>query len=123
MHKLKAPEVSVIRERLVVAQGGRCAICALPVKRACLDHDHSTGLVRGTCCSGCNALLGKVENNHARYGVQNLAAFCNGVASYLQKHATDQTGYLHPTFKTDDEKRLLRNSRARKTRATKKETA
>lgn len=121
-YRLKVSEVSTIRERQTVAQGGRCAICSLPLKRACLDHDHDTGAVRGTCCSGCNALLGKVENNYKRYGVQSIAAFCAGVAAYLNKHSVNITGYLHPTYKTEDEKRVARNTRARKTRAAKKDT-
>ena len=123
MQRLKVSEVSVVRAQLEAQQGGRCAICSLPIKRACLDHNHTTGAVRGACCSGCNALLGKVENNHARYGVQNLAAFCNGVAAYLARHNINTTGYLHPSHKTEDEKRLLRNTRARKARAAKKAPA
>lgn len=118
--RLKTTEVSVVRARLLAAQGGRCAICSLPVKRDCLDHDHDTGAVRGVCCSGCNALLGKLENNHKRYGVQNLAAFANGVAAYLAKHSINLTGYLHPTHRSPEEKVLARNLKARKTRAAKK---
>lgn len=43
-------------ERLLVAQGGRCAICrARPKsKRLAVDHDHKTGAVRGLLCSRCN---------------------------------------------------------------------
>ena len=116
-YRLKASEVSTIRERQATAQGGRCAICGLPLTKPVLDHDHATGAVRGTLHNGCNALLGKLENNHRRYGVINLAAFTNGVAAYLRTHAVNVTGYLHPTHKSEDEKRLLRNARARKTRA------
>ena len=122
MYRLKTTEVGVVRERLLVDQGGRCAICQLPAKRPCLDHDHATGAVRGTLCSGCNAVLGKIENSYLRYGVQNLSAFCNGVAGYLQKHTTNITGFLYSTHKSDDEKRVLRNKRARVTRAKKKDT-
>ena len=118
-YRLKTTEVSVVRARLLAAQGGQCAICRLPVKRDCLDHDHDTGAVRGVACSGCNALLGKLENNHKRYGVQNLAAFANGVAAYLARHSINITGYIHPTHKSDDEKRLARNAKARKARAKK----
>lgn len=123
MQRLKVSEIAIIRGRLSTAQGGRCALCQLPLSRPCLDHDHSTGAVRGVLHSGCNALLGKVENNAARYGVTNIAAFGAGVGSYLQRHTTNLTGFLHPSHKTDDEKRLLKNTRARKARATKKETA
>lgn len=43
-------------ERLLRAQGGRCAICrARPKsKRLAVDHDHKTGAVRGLLCSRCN---------------------------------------------------------------------
>lgn len=105
------------------AQAERCAICQLPLPaaKAVLDHDHSTGAVRASLHNGCNALLGKLENNYKRYGIPNLAAFTNGVASYLAKHAVNTTGYLHSTHKDDDEKRELRNKRARVARAKKKE--
>lgn len=119
-YKLKVSEVSVIRERLAEEQGGRCAICQLPLSKPCLDHDHVTGAVRATLHNGCNALLGKVENNYKRYGVVNLAAFLAGTAAYLQKHQTNRTGYLHPTFKTEDQKRERRNTKARTARAARK---
>lgn len=122
--RLKTTEVAAERQRLHAAQGGKCAICQLPCHpdSAVLDHDHSTGAVRATLHRGCNALLGKVENNHRRYGVVSLAAFCNGVARYLAQHMTNQTGLLHPTHKTEDEKRIARNTKARKKRAALKGT-
>lgn len=123
MQKLKVREVAEIRAELHGAQAGRCAVCKLLVKDkdAVLDHDHSTGVVRAVLHRGCNAVLGKIENNYRRYGVPNLAAFLNGVAGYLQRHATPQTSYLHPTHLTDDEKRERRNAKARKRRAANKE--
>lgn len=103
-------------------QGGKCALCGLPgvIKDPVLDHCHKTGAVRGTLHRSCNALLGKVENNAARFGVKNLSAFLNGTARYLQIHTTNITGMIHPTHKTDDEKRLARNAKARKARVVKK---
>jgi hypothetical protein len=35
----------------------------------------------------------------------------------LQRHVTNQTGLLHSTYRTQEEKRLLTNERARKKRA------
>ena len=119
MTKLKASEVAIVRERLAKDQGGRCAICQLPLTKPVLDHDHTTGAVRATLHNGCNALLGKIENNHKRYGIVSLAAFVNGVAAYLQRHTTNQTGYTHPTHRTDDEKRERKNKQARERRAAK----
>lgn len=116
--KLKVREVSDVRSTLLTKQGSRCAICKQEVKssEAVLDHDHATGAVRGVLHRGCNSLLGKVENNYKRYGVRHLAAFLAGVATYLQTHLTNQTGLTHPTFKTDEEKRLARNEKARQAR-------
>lgn len=73
----------------------------------------------------CNALLGKVENNSARFGVRdtNLPAFLHGTAAYLQKHTTNITGMIHSTHLTEDEKRIKRNKQAVKRRAEKRKTA
>lgn len=123
--RLKATEVALHRQRLWNEQGFKCALCSLPLQldKAVLDHDHSTGAIRASLHRGCNSLLGKVENNAARYGVTSIAAFGSGLGPYLARHITNITGLLHPTFKSDDEKRLLRNKRACVARARKKATA
>ena len=53
-------------------QGGVCAICGKSQGiyhwkngtpyRLCVDHDHSTGRVRGLLCTGCNSKLGVIED-------------------------------------------------------------
>lgn len=119
--KLTHSQVKEVRAVLMGKQKGRCAICQLPIKASeipVLDHDHDTGAIRGVLHHSCNAVLGKIENSYKRFGLSNhLFAFLNGVAGYLQAHATNITGYLHPTHFTEDEKRLRRNAKARKTRA------
>ena len=44
-------------------QGNECAICkAKSTRRAmAIDHDHTTGKVRGLLCDGCNMSLGHIE--------------------------------------------------------------
>lgn len=103
----------------MIAQQNKCALCGLPgvANDPVLDHCHKTGAVRGTLHRSCNSLLGKVENNAARFGVKNMPAFLHGAAGYLQRHATNITGLLHPTHYTDEEKRLKRNKLAVKKRA------
>jgi hypothetical protein len=120
--RLKQSQIADTRNNLLTDQGGRCALCKLPCsdEQAVLDHDHQTGAIRGTLHRGCNALLGKVENNYKRYGVSNLRSFLSGLATYLERHLTNSTGLLHPTYKTEDEKRERRNKLARARRATKK---
>ncbi|WNV48158.1 DNA exonuclease VII [Caulobacter phage Quill_5.2] len=116
-----------MRVLLLAKQKGRCAICNLPIKSSeipVLDHNHETGAVRGVLHHSCNAVLGKIENSYKRFGLGNhLMAFLNGVAAYLQAHATNITGFLHPTHYTEDEKRLKANAKARKKYALKKKAA
>ncbi len=53
-------------EMIFQAQGNRCAICKsdTPGKQSWhLDHDHSTGRVRGILCHMCNILLGSAVDN------------------------------------------------------------
>jgi len=51
--------------------------------------------------------------------VPNLAAFLHGVPGYLQK---PQHGVQYPTHRTEEERRLARNAKARKARAAKEQT-
>jgi len=124
MRRLKTKEVSDVRLQLLQAQSGNCALCRTKCTeaQAVLDHDHGTGAVRAVLHRGCNSLLGKLENNAARYGVRDIGVFANGVAQYLRAHLTNITGLLHPTHLTPEEKRIKTNMRARLARAKKKET-
>lgn len=63
-------------------QNHRCAICGTDKfdgrrKRFCVDHCHSTGVVRGLLCFNCNAMLGC-----ARDSVQTLKT----AIAYLERH-------------------------------------
>ena len=60
-------------DRMVAAQGGKCAICLLPppgtgrnTKRLHIDHDHDTGEIRGLLCHACNTSLGQLGEDHER---------------------------------------------------------
>ncbi|MAU83409.1 endonuclease VII domain-containing protein [Gordonia sp. NPDC062954] len=64
-------------DRLLIAQGGRCAICwkkPTRSRRLAVDHDHTTGDVRGLLCHWCN---------HRLLGRWSLAALRRAV-TYLQ---------------------------------------
>lgn len=124
MQKLTYSQVAPVRANILLKQSGCCVLCGRKPRTPCLDHCHTNGWVRGVLCSGCNAMLGKLENNRARYGLGDDATFFKFLARvgvYLSQHKLGPTNLLHPTYKTEDEKRLARNARARKSRAAKKE--
>jgi hypothetical protein len=52
-------------EEMNQQQNGLCAICKGPPSRKNLDvdHDHTTGHVRGLLCSACNLAIGKFKDN------------------------------------------------------------
>ena len=122
--KLTAGDVGPYRAILLIRQGGLCALCGEPLKeRDVLDHDHKHGHIRGVLHSGCNSLLGKLENNYKRYGVINLHRFLAGAGAYLTRgdRIPLEERVLHPTFKTPEELREARNAKARARRAAAKE--
>lgn len=49
-------------DAITARQGGRCAICG-KVKSLVVDHDHTSGRVRGLVCFGCNTGLGKMQDS------------------------------------------------------------
>ena len=70
---------------MIEAQQGRCAICGEDMKRACVDHCHATGAVRGILCHGCNIKLHALENKE--FKAKALAYLANAG----QQAAEDQT--------------------------------
>jgi len=54
-------------EEMLLQQGGACAICRQPSDKVLhVDHNHSTGKVRGLLCSPCNSLLGYAYESSER---------------------------------------------------------
>jgi len=86
-------------------QGGVCYGCRMsePVKgrRLSVDHDHTTGQVRGLLCSRCNPILGKFERAYKRYGLGkvltlNVATLLLRLAHYVtEPPATKALGMQH----------------------------
>lgn len=70
-------------ELMLAGQGGCCAICARKFDgskhstRACVDHCHRTGAVRGLLCIRCNSGLGYFSDD---------AVLLNSALGYLAHH-------------------------------------
>lgn len=52
---------------LLESQGACCAICGIGAcssgRNFAVDHDHSTGKIRGLLCQSCNTALGQFKDN------------------------------------------------------------
>lgn len=81
--------------KLLVAQGGQCAICKTDKPRGRgdwhVDHDHETKAIRGLLCHKCNVGLG-----HFNDSVQLLASATNYLMSTNLKAKRGQEVNLSP---------------------------
>jgi Recombination endonuclease VII len=48
---------------MVLEQNNKCKICECEMKSTQIDHNHSTGKVRGLLCRNCNTSLGLLKEN------------------------------------------------------------
>lgn len=64
-------------ERMHAAQNGLCAVCKAPPPQGrrylAVDHNHTTGAVRGLLCDACNTALGLAADSSER--LKNLAIY------------------------------------------------
>lgn len=118
MKRLKAKDIPQVRDEIASVQGGLCAICQTKLEEKCLDHDHKTGLIRSVLCRNCNGIEGKIFNL-CRRGKRNRNEkdYLIDILSYWTFHAENPRPLMHPNHKTQDEKRLARNRKARLRRA------
>jgi len=61
LYGLTLDEFQALQEK----QDHRCAVCG-EIAKLVVDHNHSTGLVRGLLCSSCNRALGYAKENPVR---------------------------------------------------------
>jgi hypothetical protein len=115
VQRLTASQLKPVRLKLAKQQGGICPITKRPMGvDIVLDHCHKNGQVRAVLGRWVNACLGKVENWAGRVGGGvDPVEFLRGVADYIEVHRTTPSGTFYPTFRTEEEKRDLRNKKAR----------
>jgi hypothetical protein len=92
-------------------------------KQRVVDHDHalsgpSAGAVRGVLCSNCNGNEGRIKKRaQCAKGHLTELQWLQNLVKYLEKHKINQTGLIHHTWKTPEERRLIKNQKARAYRA------
>lgn len=132
LRKVTRAQLRTVTMKLAKEQGGNCLLCGKPldfsIKGAkgdsvVADHCHLSGRIRGALHRSCNGGEGRVSSAAGRWIVGSMqdpleiAKALRALAEYLER---EPSNYLYPTYKTDEEKRLAANAKARKARATKK---
>jgi len=121
--RLKHAEIKTARDLLLDDQNGICPLCEKKFgpkgKQPALDHDHITGSIRDVLCLWCNGREGKIFNlaRSARKG--EPLKFLKALVAYHERHSISVHGLSHPSHKTEVEKRIARNKKARERRAKK----
>ena len=75
---------------LIESQDNKCAICGCDfsveqnLQKACVDHDHNTGAIRGLLCRACNMAIGLFNDNPDT---------CLNACMYLKEHKDEKTCY------------------------------
>lgn len=111
-HLLRKYGITVdIYNKIYNKQEGKCAICNIhqsKLRRSLnVDHDHTTGLVRGLLCYSCNLQLGAYKDNISNIinDINNLRIKLNNAMSsikYLEKE---------PYYLTNEEAKTIYNEK------------
>jgi len=104
--KLKYKEIATERSQRLEQQEYHCSLCGdTIIDDAVLDHDHKTGRIRSVLHRGCNAMLGKIENNMPRncMNIHRLEQFCSNLVKYITQEYED---VIHPTYQTAEERKM-----------------
>lgn len=120
MRKLKTAEVKSVRDLMAAKQGYKCILCSASLKQKdpVLDHCHDTGTVRAVLCRNCNGMEGKVRTAAIRAtSREGMREWLSNLAEYWEHYYQNPRPLLYPTHKTEAEKRLERNKKARTRRA------
>lgn len=125
--KLKRAELPAVKRELIARQNGCCLFCGGDITQISsvnqvVDHNHTTGIIRGVAHKGCNGVEGKVLRQLKGFGKcrtqKDVVRMAKRLAVFWEKEPT--TLYIYPTHKTPAEKREAANKKARLAYAKKK---
>jgi len=118
--KIKTKDIPEVKSRILKEQGYQCLLCKIDLRKVqsrnvCLDHCHKTGYVRGVLCRNCNGVLGKVENlaTRAKKDLTHVMWLDHAVSFLKDTSQAPAYDIIHPSHKTETQKRELRNKKAR----------
>lgn len=122
--KITRGQLRSVAIKLLNEQGGVCPLCGQPIDitkkgEVVVDHDHTTGLIRGALHRSCNSGEGKAFNAIGRWIVGRMdyslvIPALRRLADYLEKPPTNLVYHSH---KSEDDKRAVRAARERARRA------
>lgn len=99
--QLEVKDLPRIRAELLDLQDAVCPLCNKLLTKVVVDHWHQkrnqgNGKVRQALCSGCNSMLGVIENSFPRYLIDYSDApmWLENTAKYLR---CGTTNLIHPT--------------------------
>lgn len=131
LKKTTKADLTWIKKELLEKQYYRCPITGRDLRamkpiNLCVDHCHTSGVIRAVLPKGINGLEGKIKAVMQRYGgfeatdVVGQAKALRALADFILLHRVPQTPYLHHTYLSPAEQRAKRNATARKRYAAKK---
>lgn len=119
LQKISRSQQYSITMMLLKKQGGDCLVCKKRINVQttgkssdyALDHDHTTGEVRGVLHRSCNSCEGKVRHAVSRWGSKGsdelaIIEYLEGLAGYLRKQHEGlvTTGLMYPNHRSPEEK-------------------
>lgn len=122
--RIKQKDIARLRDEIAAEQGHKCWLCHIDLRSvmACLDHNHNTGAIRGVLCQNCNGIEGKIFNL-TRRAKRNMTSgeYLTRIQDYWRLFTEVPRDLVHPSHKFEDEKRAIRNKKARLRRKKKKD--
>lgn len=99
-------QIKYIRDSLQSNNNNICDVCRKEIKLPVLDHNHTkrhngTGYVRNAICNTCNRMIGVIENNFVKNGIDfsDAKSFLENMSIYIDRVYAP---IIHPTEKTKE---------------------